>query len=228
MLAAVLHGAEDLKLEPVEDRPLAADEVRAVPSAPAVSAAPTSPITSRAAVGDFALQEPLVLGHELPGRSSRPVPPWPALKPGDRVAIDPSRPCLTCDYCRCGRRQSLPSDAISSAAPRSFPHVQGGFRRARRLRAPTSAIPVPGRHALRGSPLRRAACPSACTRVAAGRRTLGRSVVITGTGPIGCLTALRRACRGRRHVTVTDLVDAPLERGQGDAASTRRQCARRT
>ena len=28
MLAAVLHGAKDLKLEPVADRPLAADEVR--------------------------------------------------------------------------------------------------------------------------------------------------------------------------------------------------------
>ena len=28
MLAAVLHGAKDLKLEPVEERPLAADEVR--------------------------------------------------------------------------------------------------------------------------------------------------------------------------------------------------------
>ncbi len=28
MLAAVLHGAKELKLEPVEERPLAADEVR--------------------------------------------------------------------------------------------------------------------------------------------------------------------------------------------------------
>ena len=35
--------------------------------------------------------------------------------------------------------------------------------------------------------------------------------MIAGAGPIGCLTALAARAKGAAHVTVTDLVDAPLE-----------------
>jgi L-idonate 5-dehydrogenase len=40
---------------------------------------------------------------------------------------------------------------------------------------------------------------------------LGRSVVIAGAGPIGCLTVLAARAKGAGQITVTDLVDAPLE-----------------
>ena len=42
MLAAVLHGAMDLKLEPVEERPLAADEVRLAFRAGGIASRPTN------------------------------------------------------------------------------------------------------------------------------------------------------------------------------------------
>ena len=59
MLAAVLHGAMDLKLEPVEERPLAADEVRLAFRAGGICGSDLS-YYFKGRVGDFALQEPLV------------------------------------------------------------------------------------------------------------------------------------------------------------------------
>ncbi len=45
-----------------------------------------------AGIGDARLDRPLVLGHEFAGRTES----------GERVAVDPSIPCETCEYCREG------------------------------------------------------------------------------------------------------------------------------
>ena len=207
MLAAVLHGAEDLKLEPVEDRPLAADEVRLAFRAGGICGSDLS-YYFKGRVGDFALQEPLVLGHEVAGEIVETGAAVMGLKPGDRVAIDPSRPCLTCDYCRCGRSNLCRHMRFFGSAA-IFPHVQGAFSEHVVARADQChVIPdtMPWRVAACAEPL--AVCLHAIERAG---EILGRSVVIAGAGPIGCLMALAARAKGAGHVTVTDLVDAPLE-----------------
>ena len=67
-----------------------------------------------------------MLGHEVAGGDRRAGPRRAGLKPGDRVAIDPSRPCLTCDYCR-GGRSNLCRHMRFFGSAAIFPHVQGAF-----------------------------------------------------------------------------------------------------
>ena len=154
MLAAVLHGAKDLKLEPIEDRPLADDEVRLAFRAGGICGSDLS-YYFKGRVGDFALKEPLVLGHEVAGEIVETGAAVAGVKPGDRVAIDPSRPCLACDYCRCRAGQSLPPHAVLRQC-RDLPACPGRLLRARR-RARRPVPRHPRHHALAGRRLRRAA-----------------------------------------------------------------------
>jgi len=207
MLAAVLHGVRNLKLERLEEGPLAPDEVRLAFRAGGICGSDLS-YYFKGRVGDFALQEPLVLGHEVAGEIVETGPEVTALKPGDRVAIDPSRPCLTCDYCRSGRSNLCRHMRFFGSAA-IFPHVQGAFCEHVVARADQChLIPdtMPWRVAACAEPL--AVCLHAIERAG---EILGRTVLITGAGPIGCLAVLADRAKGAEHITVTDLVDAPLE-----------------
>lgn len=207
MLAAVLHGAKDLKLEPVADRPLAADEVRIAFRAGGICGSDLA-YFFKGRVGDFALKEPLVLGHEVAGELVELGAEVDRLRLGDRVAIDPSRPCLTCDYCRCGRSNLCRHMRFFGSAA-LVPHVPGAFSEQVVARADQCHVIPAGmswRVAACAEPL--AVCLHAIERAG---EILGRSVVIAGAGPIGCLMALAARAKGARHVTVTDLVAEPLE-----------------
>jgi L-idonate 5-dehydrogenase len=207
MLAAVLHGAKDLRLEPLEDRPLAADEVRLAFRAGGICGSDLS-YYFKGRVGDFALREPLVLGHEVAGEIVELGAAVEGLRLGDRVAIDPSRPCLACDYCR-GGRSNLCRHMRFFGSAAVVPHVQGAFSEHVVARADQChVIPdaMPWRVAACAEPL--AVCLHALERAG---ELLGRSVVIAGAGPIGCLTVLAARAKGAGQITVTDLVDEPLE-----------------
>jgi L-idonate 5-dehydrogenase len=129
------------------------------------------------------------------------------LEAGDRVAVDPSRPCLTCDYCRSGRSNLCRSMKFFGSAA-LFPHVQGAFSERLTARA-DQCHRIP-----QSLSWRAAACaePLAVALHAVERagELLGRSVVIAGAGTIGCLAVLAARAKGAGHITVTDLVDEAL------------------
>ena len=77
--------------------------------------------------GTVRVREPIVLGHEMAGIVETVGPGVTAVKPGDRVAINPSLPCNTCKYCLEGAQQHCLDMRFSGSAMR-MPHVQGGFR----------------------------------------------------------------------------------------------------
>ena len=54
-------------------------------------------------VGSFRIREPLTPGHEASGVVSAVGPGVTRVKPGDRIAINPSRWCGQCAGCRYGR-----------------------------------------------------------------------------------------------------------------------------
>ncbi len=76
--------------------------------------------------GDFRLREPMVLGHEGAGQVVAAGANVRAVKPGDRVAVNPNHPCGHCRPCRAGRRQLCQNVRFFGSAAR-FPHVQGLF-----------------------------------------------------------------------------------------------------
>ena len=211
MLAAVLHGAHDLRVEHRDDPALAPGEARVRVACGGICGSDLS-YFNKGGVGDFRVREPLTLGHEVSGTVAElapspdgPLPP--GLSVGTRVAINPSRPCLRCRYCRAGRGNLCRAMRFLGSAA-LMPHVQGAFREHVVVRA-DQCVPVPDEMSARV-----AACAEplavALHAVARAGTLVGRHVLIAGAGPIGllCLAAARHA--GAASVTVTDLFAAPL------------------
>ena len=206
MRAAVCHGKQDLRVETLEDRPLAADEVRVSVAFGGICGSDLH-YFHRGAVGDFAVREPMVLGHEISGYVLELGSAVTGLQPGMKAALDPSRPCLSCDYCRAGRSNLCTNMFFLGSAGR-FPHVQGGFAQHLVLRQ-DQIIPVPDDTDLLqlsvAEPL-----SVALHAVARAGTLMGRRVIVCGSGPIGLLTARCARLAGAIEVVCTDVQDAPL------------------
>ncbi|MFG1685609.1 L-idonate 5-dehydrogenase [Nonomuraea sp. NPDC049269] len=162
----------------------------------------------RGSVGDFQVREPLVLGHEVVGRVHALGPGTDGPAAGTPVAIHPATPCGACPECAGGRRNVCGQARYLGSAAR-MPHVQGGF--AQRLIVPADqvrALPagLDPRRAVLAEPL-----SVALHAVRRAGEVAGKRVLVTGAGPIGALVvaALRHA--GAAEVTVSDLLDAPLD-----------------
>lgn len=206
MLAAICHGKKDLRVEEREDRALAPDEVRVAVAYGGICGSDMH-YFHRGSVGDNVVREPMALGHEISGV----VLEWGAkvagLKAGMRAALDPSRPCLTCAQCRAGR-MNLCEDMFFLGSAGRFPHVQGGFAQHLVLRA-DQIIPVPDDADL----LRLSVAEPLSVGLHAVARAgalMGKRVLVTGSGPIGLLTARCAKWAGALEVVSTDIEDAAL------------------
>jgi L-idonate 5-dehydrogenase len=156
--------------------------------------------------GPIRVREPIILGHEAAG-TVEAAGEGVALSPGDRVALNPSRPCGDCLYCREGRFQHCLNMRFNGSAMR-MPHEQGAFRD---LMVVDAAQCVPVRP---GTGLQKAACaePLAVCLHARNRAGVlrGKRVLVTGAGPIGSLCVAAAAHAGAAEIVVTDLYDAVL------------------
>lgn len=211
MLAAVLHGAHDLRVEHRDDLPLAPGEARVRVAVGGICGSDLS-YFNKGGVGDFRVREPLTLGHEVSGTVVEVATPadGPAehVAVGTRVAINPSRPCLRCRFCREGRSNLCRNMRFLGSAA-LMPHVQGAFSEHVVVRA-DQCVGVPD-----GMSFRLAACaePLAVALHATSRAgtMIGRQVLIAGAGPIGLLCLASCLHAGAAGVTITDLFDSPLE-----------------
>jgi len=147
------------------------------------------------------LKEPMVLGHEVSGHVAALGDGVTGLSVGQLVAVSPSRPCHSCTYCRRAQyNHCLNMRFYGSAMP--FPHSQGAFRQVLVAEA-AQCVPANGLtagEAAMAEPL--AVCLHAVRRAGP---LLGKSVLVTGCGPIGvlCILAARRA--GADLIVATDL-----------------------
>ncbi len=156
--------------------------------------------------GAIRVREPMILGHEAAGTVAA-VGDGVALAPGDRVALNPSRPCGDCRFCREGMVQQCLAMRFSGSAMR-MPHEQGAFRDLIVVGA-GQCVPVGP-----GTSLAKAACaePLAVCLHARSRagELAGKRVLVTGAGPIGSLCAAAAAEAGAAEVVITDLHDRTL------------------
>ena len=210
MLVCVARGAGDLRVEDRPDPQPGPDEVSVEIDLGGICGSDLH-YYHRGAVGDFRIQEPLVLGHEVVGRVAslgHGVPPTgvTGLELGTPVAVHPATPCNACPECRSGRRNVCRNTRYLGSAAR-VPHVQGGF--SRHLVVPADQVHVlpPGldlRRAVLAEPL-----AVALHAVRRAGDVAGRHVLVTGAGPIGCLVVAALRAAGA-EVTATDLVDEAL------------------
>lgn len=207
MLAAVCHAKKDLRIEPQADRPLEADEVRVGVAFGGICGSDLH-YYHRGAVGDFALREPMTLGHEISGVVLEVGSGVTGLSTGMKAALDPSRPCLACRYCRAGRSNLCINMLFLGSAGR-FPHVQGGFAEHLVLRQ-DQVVPVPMATDL----LKLSVAEPLSVGLHAVSRAgslLGKRVLVTGSGPIGLLTARAALLAGAVEIVATDVADRPLQ-----------------
>jgi L-idonate 5-dehydrogenase len=206
MQVCVLHAARDLRLEARNERALAPSEVRLAFAAGGICGSDLH-YYFEGRVGDFAVREPLILGHEVAGEVVETGNGVTGLQVGQRVAVNPSLPCGACPGCRAGRTNLCRRMTFLGSAA-VMPHIQGAFQERLVVEA-SQCHPVPddlpAGLAAMAEPL--AVCLHAITRAGP---LLGQDVLITGGGPIGQLTALAARHAGARRVTVADLADAPL------------------
>lgn len=217
MLAAVCHGKRDLRIEAIEDRPLAAGEVRVAVAFGGICGSDMH-YYHRGAVGDFTVREPLTLGHEISGVVIEVGAGVTHLPLGTKAALDPSRPCLVCRYCRSGRSNLCVNMLFLGSAGR-FPHVQGGFAQHLVLRQ-DQIVPVPDNTDL----LRLSVAEPLSVGLHAVNRAgalAGKRVIVTGSGPIGLLTARSARLAGAMEVVSTDVEDAPLAIARASMGASR-------
>jgi L-idonate 5-dehydrogenase len=204
MRVCVLHAARDLRLEERSAVPLADDQVRLRFGAGGICGSDLHYYFD-GRVGDFAVREPLILGHEVAGEVVETGAAVSRVKVGDRVAVNPSLPCWRCRACQAGRTNLCARMTFYGSAA-VMPHVQGAFQE--QLIAHESqcfVVPpsIPFAIAAMAEPL--AVCLHAVQRAGA---LPGAHVLITGSGPIGALTCLAAAADREHHMKVQLLFDA--------------------
>lgn len=159
-------------------------------------------------IGQIRVREPIILGHEAAGTVVALGPDATGLAVGQKVAINPSHPCGTCQYCQRNMQQHcLNMKFLGSAMP--MPHIQGAFRDLVKVGA-AQCVPVSDQ-----TDLGRAACAeplAVCLHAVSRAGDLsGKQVLITGAGPIGslCVALAKRA--GAAEIVVTDMQDFALD-----------------
>jgi len=158
-------------------------------------------------VGSFAIREPLTPGHEASGIVAAVGPGVDRVAPGDRVAINPSSPCGQCAGCREGR-ENLCSNMRFLGSASVFPHVQGMFREYF-VMPQRQCVPVRTEASLQEIAMAEPLSVALHSAQRAGN-LMGKSVLITGSGTIGCMMVLAARLGGARRIAVTDVVDHPL------------------
>src|SRR5215217_2726886 len=127
VLSATLFGAQDLRMVEAPLPPLARGMVRVRFRAGGICGSDMH-YFRHGRTGDFVVETPLVLGHEVAGEVMEIAgdAAAPGLGVGDRVAVNPSRWCGRCDRCREGRPNLCENIYFMGSASKR-PHMQGGF-----------------------------------------------------------------------------------------------------
>lgn len=201
-----IYGAEDLRVESVPEPTPGPGEVLLKLGAGGICGSDLHYFL-HGRIGNFLIREPLIPGHEISGTVAGVGPGVTRVKEGDRVAINPSRACGTCKGCRAGRENLCESMRFLGSAS-VFPHVQGMFRELF-VMGERQCYPIASAVTLSELAF---AEPLSVALHAVNRAggMLGKSVLVTGGGPIGCLIVMAARLAGAAQIVVTDVVDRPL------------------
>jgi L-idonate 5-dehydrogenase len=210
MLAARIHAKEDLRLDEFDTPAPAPGEVLLRLGAGGICGSDLH-YYFEGRNGSFVVREPLIPGHEASAVVEAVGPGVTRVKKGDKVAVSPSHACGRCEGCRSGREQ-LCSNMKFVGSASLFPHVQGMFREYF-VMAERQCYPVAGDLTL-GELAFAEPLAVALHTVHRGPDLMGKSVLVTGAGTIGCLTVMAARLAGARSITVSDILERPLAKAR--------------
>jgi len=162
-------------------------------------------------IGDFVVEDPLVLGHESAGEVIAVGDDVENVTVGDRVALEPGVPCLDCAACRRGEYNLCPDVRFMATPP-----IDGAFTEY--IAWPAEFVyPLPANVSTREGAL----CEPLSVGLHAARRGnvgAGDTVLITGAGPIGMLAMEAVRVAGASTVVLSDVVPEKLDRAKARGA----------
>jgi L-iditol 2-dehydrogenase len=205
MKAVYLHAPRDLRLHddpvPTVTRP---DDVLIKIAAVGVCGSDCH-FYERGRIGRYAVEEPVILGHECSGTVVAVGDAVAHLQPGDPVTVEPGIPCRTCRRCKEGRYNICETEVTFMGTP----PFHGAFREY--LTWPADFVyKLPEGVSLDDG----AMVEPLAVGVHAVRRggvTPGQSAAVIGAGPIGLLAMQVAAAYGAFPVVCSDVVPDRLE-----------------
>ncbi|MBS1210303.1 MAG: gutB [Proteobacteria bacterium] len=208
--ACVLHAQKDLRVENVPVGEVSPKQVLVRIGAGGICGSDLHYYLD-GGFGTVRVREPIVLGHEVAGTVEKVGAEVTRVKPGDRVALSPSRPCGQCKFCQAGQHQHCLDMWFYGSAMR-LPHSQGAFRElivAEEYQCESVGDKVSLGEAACTEPL-----SVALHAVAQAGDIVGKRVLVTGSGPIGALVVAAVRYAGALEVVATDLHDAALAKAR--------------
>lgn len=206
MRAVVIHAPKDLRIDDVAEPAVGPGEVAVRIRAGGICGSDLH-YYQHGGFGTVRIREPMILGHEIAGEVAAIGDGVTGLTVGTRAAIDPSRPCYQCSFCRRAEYRHCTDMRFFGSAMR-FPHVQGGFREV--VVVPAGQVfPIADKVTIEEAAI---AEPLAVCLHAARRANLsfGKRVLVTGCGPIGILCIALARLAGASEIVATDVADFPL------------------
>jgi L-iditol 2-dehydrogenase len=156
-------------------------------------------------IADMVVEGPLVLGHEVGGRIVDVGRDVPRDRVGERVALEPQRPCRRCHYCKTGQLNLCPQMEFFATPP-----IDGAF--CDYVTVPTDfAHRVPDSLSDAAVGLLEPLSVGIWANHKAGT-TAGSKVFITGGGPIGALAGMAARAMGATEIIVSDPVESRRQR----------------
>jgi len=155
-------------------------------------------------IGDWVVDGPIILGHECAGKVVEIGTEVSGIAVGDRVAIEPGKPCRDCRDCMAGRYHLCPDLVFFATPPYDGSLVQRMAIDERQL------FRIPDEMSFEEGAL----CEPLSVGIWACRRAglePGDRVLVTGAGPVGLLAAQTARAFGAASVVVADPAEFRLE-----------------
>jgi L-iditol 2-dehydrogenase len=202
MRAAVLKRQGDMAMESLPVPQLDADQVLVQVAAVGVCGSDVH-YYEHGRIGDYVVDHPLILGHELSGRIVGVGSAVDPSRVGQRVAVEPQRPCRTCKQCKAGRYNLCPDIEFYATPP-----IDGAFVEYVRIQG-DFAYDIPDSVSDEAAALIEPLSVGlwACERA---QIKPGSRVLIAGAGPIGIIAAQAARAYGATEIYITDIAEERL------------------
>ncbi|WP_245819847.1 zinc-binding dehydrogenase [Rhodococcoides yunnanense] len=210
--ASVLYGPRDVRAEQIARDTVGNGQVRISVSSVGLCGSDVHYFTD-GRNGGKTVSTPTVLGHEGFGTIIEVGTGVPESRLGQRVAVEPATPCLNCQTCFAGRYNICPHGTCLGSPPTH------GLLRSTAVIPSMFAHPLPpqirNREATLIEPL-----AVACWAVERAGSLTGKTVLVTGAGPIGLLVVQAAHAAGAAEVLVTDVSPSRLAAARALGATT--------
>ncbi|EIW82103.1 xylitol dehydrogenase [Coniophora puteana RWD-64-598 SS2] len=164
-------------------------------------------------IGDYIVEDPMVLGHESSGVVYKVGSGVTGLKKGDRVAMEPGATCRMCESCKAGRYQLCPDVRFAATPP-----FDGTLGRYYRIPADL-AYPLPPNLTLEDGAMIEPLSVAVHAVSTLGSFRAGKNIAVFGCGPVGILCMAVAKAMGASRVVAVDIVQARLDFAKSYAAT---------